>query len=145
MPLSAVVADWDVLGVFTPGSHGSTFAGNPLACAIGRTVVALLRTGELQERARALGDRLHTGLAPLVGHGTLDVRGRGLWAGIELDPSAGDGRAASEALLRRRVLTKETHGQTLRVSPPLVIEAADLDWAVEQIRETVEAPARDGR
>ena len=136
VPISAVAADHDVLGVFTPGSHGSTFAGNPLACAIGRAVVEMLRTGEMQERSRTLGARLHAALAGLVGRGVREVRGRGLWAGIELDPEL-SGRAASEALLRRRVLARETHGQTLRVAPPLVIEEADLDWAVEQIAATV--------
>jgi ornithine--oxo-acid transaminase len=137
VPASAVVADWSVMGVFTPGSHGSTFAGNPLACAIGRTVIALLRSGEIQDRSRYLGERLHTGLATLIGHGVSEVRGRGLWAGLQIDPSVGTGRAVSEMLLRRRVLTKETHGQTLRISPPLVIEEADLDWALTEISEAI--------
>jgi ornithine--oxo-acid transaminase len=138
VPVSAVVADWSVLGVLTPGSHGSTFAGNPLACAVGREVVAMLRTGEPQERSRRLGERLHAGLQPLIGHGVVDVRGRGLWAAIELDPALQvTGRAVCEALLGRRVLAKETHGTTLRVAPPLVIDDDDLDWAVAEIVETV--------
>jgi ornithine--oxo-acid transaminase len=135
VPSSAVVGDWDVLGVLTPGSHGSTFGGNPLACAVGREVVAMLRTGEYQERARTLGARLHAGLAECVGAGALAVRGRGLWAGIDVDPAVGSGRAVAERLLTRRVLAKDTHGRTLRIAPPLVIEAHELDWAIEQIAE----------
>jgi ornithine--oxo-acid transaminase len=141
VPVSAVVADWPVLGVFTPGSHGSTFAGNPLACAIGRAVVAMLRTGEFQERSRVLGARLHAGLAALAGHGVIEVRGRGLWAGLQLDPGVGTGRAVSEALMSRRILTKETHGQVLRASPSLVIEEHDVDWAVAEITDTIRSLA----
>jgi ornithine--oxo-acid transaminase len=137
VPASAVVADRSVLDVFTPGSHGSTFAGNPLACAIGRAVIELLQTGEVQERSKRLGHRLHSGLQDLVGRGAIEVRGRGLWAGIELDPSVGSGRAVSEALLRRRVLAKETHGQTLRISPSLLIADHDLDWALAQLADTI--------
>jgi ornithine--oxo-acid transaminase len=133
VPSSAVVGDWDVLGVLTPGSHGSTFGGNPLACAVGREVVAMLRTGEYQERARTLGARLHAGLAECVGGGALAVRGRGLWAGIDVDPAVGSGRFVAERLLKRRVLAKDTHGRTLRIAPPLVIEEDELDWAIEQI------------
>jgi ornithine--oxo-acid transaminase len=138
VPLSAVVADWRVLEVFTPGSHGSTFGGNPLACAIGREVIAMLRTGEYQERAATLGARLHRELGGLVGRGVAEVRGRGLWAGVELDASMPMGRVTCERLLRRRVLTKETHGRTVRLAPPLVIDEADLSWAVEQVGGVVE-------
>jgi ornithine--oxo-acid transaminase len=138
VPLSAVVADWRVLEVFTPGSHGSTFGGNPLACAIGREVIAMLRTGEYQERAATLGARLHRELGGLVGRGVAEVRGRGLWAGVELDVSMPMGRVTCERLLRRRVLTKETHGRTVRLAPPLVIDADDLSWAVEQVAGVVE-------
>jgi ornithine--oxo-acid transaminase len=133
VPVSAMVADADVLGVLRPGEHGSTFGGNPLACAVGSAVVALLRTGELQERATALGERLHTRLAELVGRGLVAVRGRGLWAGVDVDPARMTGRQACERLAERGVLAKETHGSTIRLSPPLVIEPADLDWAVDQL------------
>lgn len=137
VPLSAVVADWPVLGVLTPGSHGSTYGGNPLACAVGRAVIGLLRTGELQARAAALGARLQQGLARLVGRGAVEVRGRGLWAGIDLDQAIGTAGDLSLRLLERRLLTKETHGRTLRISPPLVIDEDDLDWAVDRIVDTV--------
>ncbi|MFA5889850.1 MAG: ornithine--oxo-acid transaminase [Actinomycetota bacterium] len=137
MPLSAVVADWSVLGVFTPGSHGSTFGGNPLACAIGREVIAMLSTGEYQQRAAHLGARLLARLGELVGRGITEVRGRGLWAGIDVDLPGQSARAVCEQLLGKGVLAKDTHGRTIRIAPPLVIEEADLDWAVDRIAETL--------
>ncbi len=133
VPLSAMVADADVLGVLRPGEHGSTFGGNPLACAVGSAVVELLRTGEFQERSRRLGQRLHARLNELVGHGVVAVRGRGLWAGIDIDPARMSGRQACERLLERGVLAKDTHGSTIRLAPPLVVEPEDLDWAVDQL------------
>ncbi|GAA2664483.1 ornithine--oxo-acid transaminase [Streptomyces lunalinharesii] len=140
VPVSAVVSSRAVLGVFRPGEHGSTFGGNPLACAVGLEVVALLRTGEYQRRAAELGAHLHRTLAPLVGGGAVDaVRGRGLWAGIDVNPSRGDGRAVSERLLARGVLVKETHGATIRIAPPLVISKADLDWGLDQLRAVLGA------
>ncbi|MEW9531596.1 ornithine--oxo-acid transaminase [Microbispora sp. NPDC049125] len=140
VPVSAVVADADVLGVIGPGQHGSTFGGNPLACAVGNAVIALLRTGEYQERARKLGAFLHTRLAELAAPradggrpAVVAVRGRGLWAGIDVDPSLGTGRQVSEALMRRGVLAKDTHGSTIRLAPPLVVTEDDLAWAVAQL------------
>ncbi|MFF2050664.1 ornithine--oxo-acid transaminase [Leifsonia sp. NPDC058194] len=137
VPVSAVVGDRAVLGVLRPGEHGSTFGGNPLAAAVGRAVVALLATGEPQERARLLGARLHAGLGRLVGHGVLEVRGAGLWAGIDIDPALATGREVCELLLERGVLAKDTHGSTIRLAPPLVIDPADLDWAVEQLEQVL--------
>ncbi|MFG2114003.1 ornithine--oxo-acid transaminase [Streptomyces sp. NPDC048718] len=135
VPVSAVVADRDVLGVFRPGEHGSTFGGNPLACAVGLEVVAMLRTGEYQQRATELGEHLHAELATLLGAGTVEaVRGRGLWAGIDIAPSHGTGREISERLMARDVLVKDTHGSTIRIAPPLVISKEDLDWGLEQLR-----------
>ncbi|MEU8541795.1 ornithine--oxo-acid transaminase [Streptomyces sp. NPDC048717] len=135
VPVSAVVADRDVLGVFRPGEHGSTFGGNPLACAVGLEVVAMLRTGEYQQRATELGEHLHAELATLLGAGTVEaVRGRGLWAGIDIAPSHGTGREISERLMARGVLVKDTHGSTIRIAPPLVISKEDLDWGLEQLR-----------
>jgi ornithine--oxo-acid transaminase len=134
VPLSAVVGDWDVLGVFTPGSHGSTFGGNPLACAVGREVVAMLATGEYQARAARLGARLHAALTELrdVDVGVTAVRGRGLWAGIELGASLPPPRAVCEAMLAERILVKDAHS-TVRIAPPLVIDEHDLDWAVDRL------------
>ncbi len=137
VPLSAVVADRDVLGVLRPGEHGSTFGGNPLAAAVGLRVVEMLATGQLQTRAAALGEHLEARLAPLVGHGVTAVRVAGLWAGVDIDPARGTGREIAERLLARGVLAKDTHGQTIRLAPPLVIRATELDWAVEQLKVAV--------
>jgi len=136
MPLSAVVADADVLGVLRPGQHGSTFGGNPLACAVGRAVIELLSDegpDGMLAMARRLGTVLHSRLAALVGHGVVAVRGTGLWAGVDVDPRLGTGRAVSEAMMRRGVLVKDTHGSTIRLSPPLVITEAELDRAVDAL------------
>jgi ornithine--oxo-acid transaminase len=130
MPISAVVADQEVLGVFKPGQHGSTFGGNPLACAIAREVIAILRTGEYQERSRTLGAHLHERLGALPADKVRQVRGRGLWAGVELN---GKARPVSEKLMDRGVLAKETHETTLRLAPPLVIDKSDLDQAVDHL------------
>src|ERR671938_550580 len=127
VPVSAVVARRDVLGVLTVGTHGSTFGGNPLACAVGRAVVALLASGEYQQRARALGERMHARLAALVGRGVVGVRGAGLWAGIDVDPALGTGRDVCVALAERGVLAKDTHGSTVRLAPPLIITEEELD------------------
>jgi ornithine--oxo-acid transaminase len=130
--LSAVVADADVLGVLHPGEHGSTFGGNPLAAAIGTTVVSMLATGEFQTRSTELGLHLHERLRGLIGHGVLGVRGLGLWAGVDIDAGLGTGKQLSLALAERGVLVKDTHGSTLRFAPPLVISADEIDWAVDQ-------------
>ncbi|MGF2949948.1 ornithine--oxo-acid transaminase [Microbacterium alcoholitolerans] len=134
LPVSAVVGDRDVLGVIRPGEHGSTFGGNPLAAAVGLRVVELLESGEFQERARQLGAHLASALQPLLGNGVSDVRIAGLWAGVDIDPAVGTGRQIAERLRERGVLVKDTHGQTIRIAPPLVIRATELDWAVEQLR-----------
>ncbi len=140
VPVSAVVADRNVLGVFGPGQHGSTFGGNPLACAVALEVIAMLRTGEFQQRATELGDHLHRELGMLVGGGAVTaVRGRGLWAGVDIDPSRGTGREISEKMMERGVLVKDTHGSTIRVAPPLVITKEDLDWGLEQLRSVLSA------
>ena len=138
LPVSAVVGRDDVIGVLEPGSHGSTFGGNPLACAVGRAVVKLLNSGEMQDRAAELGPRLLDGLSSLVGHGVADVHGRGLWAGVDLAPEVGLGRPVSEELARRGVLVKETHGVTLRFAPPLVITGDEIDSAIETLAGVLE-------
>ncbi|SDK56834.1 ornithine--oxo-acid transaminase [Cryobacterium psychrotolerans] len=138
VPVSAVVGNSDILGVLKPGEHGSTFGGNPLAAAVGLAVVTMLETGEFQQRARELGEHLHAGLTRLIGHGVLAVRGAGLWAGIDIDPELASGRAVSEALLARGVLAKDTHGSTIRLAPPLVVSAEDIDWLVEQLAGVLE-------
>ncbi|CRK55910.1 Ornithine aminotransferase [Alloactinosynnema sp. L-07] len=137
LPVSAVVGRGDVLGVLKPGEHGSTFGGNPLACAVGRAVVKLLATGEFQERSKTLGAHLHARLGELVGRGVAEVRGRGLWAGVEIAPGGPSGRLASQGLMDRGVLCKETHDTTLRVAPPLVITEEEIDKGVDAIAELV--------
>jgi len=137
VPLSAVVADRDVLGVLHPGEHGSTFGGNPLATAIGSTVVAMLRRGEFQQRSTELGAHLHARLQDLIGRGVLAVRGRGLWAGVDIDPALGTGKELSVALAERGVLVKDTHGSTLRFAPPLVVTSEEIDWAVDRFADTL--------
>ncbi|GAA1828086.1 ornithine--oxo-acid transaminase [Microlunatus capsulatus] len=133
VPVSAVVADRDVLGVLRPGQHGSTFGGNPLACAVGRAVVELLATGEPQQRATRLGERMRARLEAMVGHGLVAVRVRGLWAGVDVDPALATGREVCEALARRHVLAKDTHGSTLRLALPLVITEEQLDHGLDQL------------
>ncbi len=137
VPLSAVVADRDVLGVLHPGEHGSTFGGNPLAAAIGTTVVAMLQRGEFQSRSAELGDHLHARLRALVGSGVVAVRGMGLWAGVDIDPALGTGKQITVRLAERGVLVKDTHGSTLRFAPPLVITAAEIDWAIDQFADVL--------
>ena len=136
-PVSAVVADQDVMGVITPGTHGSTFGGNPLAAAIGREVVAMLSTGEFQERSQKLGRQLHDGLEALVGHGVKTVRSRGLWAGVEVNPELLSGRQLCEQLLARGVLAKDTHGSTIRLAPPLVASEEDIAFLLEAFHSSL--------
>ncbi|WTV76144.1 ornithine--oxo-acid transaminase [Streptomyces sp. NBC_00028] len=140
VPVSAVVSSAEVLGVFRPGDHGSTFGGNPLACAVALEVIAMLRTGEYQARATELGDHLHRELNTLSGTGHVTaVRGRGLWAGVDIAPAHGTGREVSEKLMDRGVLVKDTHGATIRIAPPLVIGKEDLDWGLDQVRAVLGA------
>jgi ornithine--oxo-acid transaminase len=139
VPVSAVVGRREVLGVLRPGEHGSTFGGNPLACAVGRAVIGLLRTGEYQDRAARLGDVLRERLNSLVGRGVTAVRGRGLWVGVDIDPALMTGRQACEALLKCGVLAKDTHGSTIRLAPPLVITSDEVHWVVDKLSEVLSA------
>jgi ornithine--oxo-acid transaminase len=135
VPVSAVVSSAEVLGVHRPGEHGSTFGGNPLACAVALEVVAMLRTGEFQRRAAELGEHLQRELRLLMDTGAVTaVRGRGLWAGVDIAPEHGTGREVSERLVDLGVLVKDTHGPTIRIAPPLVISKEDLDWGLDRIR-----------
>ena len=139
VPVSAVVGRRDVLGVLKPGQHGSTFGGYPVACAVGRAVVKLLETGEFQQRSTELGHYLHERLHELSGLGVAEVRGRGLWAGIDIDPTAKTGREVSMALRDQGVLCKETHERTLRIAPPLVITREEIDHAVDALADALKA------
>jgi ornithine--oxo-acid transaminase len=136
VPVSAVAARRELMDVFTPGSHGSTFGGNPLACAVGSAVVALLESGEFQARARELGDRLAQHLRALPSSQVAEVRVVGLWAGVEL--AAPVARAVSEALLRRGVLAKDTHETTVRLAPPLTITPDEVDQLARAMAESID-------
>jgi ornithine--oxo-acid transaminase len=131
--LSAVVGDDDVLGVFEPGVHGSTFGGNPLACAVGRAVLELLATGEIQANAARIGARLRDGLSAADLPGLREIRSAGLWFGLELRPGERSARSICEELLARGVLAKETHERTVRLSPPLTLTDAEADWLLERL------------
>lgn len=139
VPLSAVAGRREVIDVFTPGSHGSTFGGNPLACAVGREVIAMLRTGEPQRQAAHMGEVLGEALATLVPEAVVAVRRIGLWAGIDVAGDHTSGRRVAEALASRRVLIKEAHGRTIRLAPPFVVEEEDLRWAIDQLAEVLKA------
>jgi ornithine--oxo-acid transaminase len=132
-PVSAIAADRAVLDVITPGSHGSTFGGNPLAAAIGHEVVTMLAEGEFQRRAAELGALLEQGLRPLVGHGLETIRVRGLWAGLDIEPGGPSGRALSEQLMARGILAKDTHGSTIRLAPPLVVGEEEIGMLVDAV------------
>jgi ornithine--oxo-acid transaminase len=131
LALSAIAADDAILGVFGPGSHGSTFGGNPLACAVGRAVLDLLATGEPQANAVRMGERLRADLDAAAPPALQAIRSRGLWFGLDLDPSAPGARAACERLLEHGVLAKDTHEHTIRLAPPLTIGAAECDWLLD--------------
>ncbi|KUP95735.1 ornithine--oxo-acid transaminase [Thermobifida cellulosilytica] len=133
LPVAAAVADAEVIDVIRPGQHGSTFGGNALACAVGTAVVGLLRDGRCLEHVRALAPVLRSRVEQLVGRGALAARSIGLWAGIDVDPALATGRELCERLLERGVLAKDTHGSTIRLSPPLVVTEEELDWALDQV------------
>ena len=133
LPVSAVTADWDVLGVIRPGEHGSTFGGNPMAAAVGIAVVKLLETGVMQERSLRLGEHVLTTLRGANLPGVKEIRGSGLWWAVELDGTGRTGREVSLELLARGILAKDTHTWTIRFAPPLVVSEADLDAALATI------------
>ena len=134
-PVSAVLASEEVLGVFAPGDHGSTFGGNPLACAVARAALRVLVAENLVQRSAELGDYFLTKLKTLKSPHIREVRGKGLWIGIELDVPA---RPYCEALKARGILCKETHEYVIRVSPPLVISREEIFWAFERIKKVIE-------
>ncbi|HNQ24968.1 MAG TPA: ornithine--oxo-acid transaminase [Phycisphaerae bacterium] len=133
MPISAVVSSRAILGVFRPGEHGSTFGGNPLACAIARKVIEILKTHKYQDNARQLGDYLFGRLRAIKTDKVKEFRGAGLWVGIELHRSAGTARQYCERLTHEGLLCKDTHEQVIRLAPPLCISKEELDWALERL------------
>jgi len=139
MPVSAVLSRRDVLGVFQPGDHGSTFGGNPLACAVARCAIEVLRDEKLAERSARLGAQFMEQLRSIPSKIVRAVRGRGLLIGIELVPEAGGGKAYCKKLLREGVLCKETSDHVIRIAPPLTIGEEDLTWSLERFARVLGA------
>jgi ornithine--oxo-acid transaminase len=137
LPVSAFVAKRAVMDVFTPGSHGSTFGGNALAAAVGLEALRVIEEEGLVERSRILGDHMLGRLRDLNSPVLREVRGRGLWVGVEIDPAYGSARALCERLVVKGILSKETHDTVVRLAPPLVISRDDLDWALDRLAETL--------
>jgi len=136
-PVSAVLASRAIMTLLKPGDHGSTFGGNPLASAVGAAALDVLVEQRLTERAAELGAHLRAALATLRSDKIVEIRGRGLLIGIEIAVEAGTARKYCERLLERGVLAKDTHAQVIRLAPPLVIERAELDWLVTQLRDVL--------
>ena len=134
-PVSAVLASWEILGVYKPGDHGSTFGGNPMGCAIARTALRVLVEEKMVERSAELGAYFLTLLQTLRSSNLKEVRGKGLWIGIELH---GPARPYCEALKEEGILCKETHDRVIRIAPPLVISRQEIDWAFERIAKVIQ-------
>ena len=143
LAVSALVGTRSLMDVFTPGSHGSTFGGNPLACSVGLTALRVMEEEGLVERSRDLGAHMMKRLHALESPAIKEVRGLGLFAGIEIEPAFGDARLVCEKLLASGVLSKETHDTVIRLAPPLVIAREDLDWALDRIAEAIRTLKRN--
>ena len=140
-PVSAVVANRDILGLFRPGDHGSTFGANPLACAIARTALKVIVEEKLVQRSDELGRYFLEKLLSIKSKHVKDIRGRGLFIGVELHPEARGARRFCEALRGEGMLCKETHEHVIRFAPPLVISKEDLDWAFVRVKKVLETMA----
>ena len=138
LPISMFLAKREVMQVFTPGDHGSTFGGNPLACVVGLEALNILVEESLSERSAEMGDYLLAELAAINSPLIIELRGRGLFIGIEIEPSLATAREVCEALMERGLLSKETHSTVVRLAPPLIISKEEIDWAVTQIREVLQ-------
>lgn len=136
-PVSAMLANRDVMSAFVPGNHGSTFGGNPLACAVGRAALRVLVDEKLPERAWELGGYFLKSLKTISAPCIKDVRGRGLLIGVEVKKEFGSARPYCERLKEEGILAKETHDQVIRFAPPLVITKEEIDWAIERIRKVL--------
>jgi ornithine--oxo-acid transaminase len=145
LPVSAFVGARELMDVFTPGSHGSTFGGNPLAAAVGLEALNVIRDEGLVERSRDLGANMLARLRALDSPALKGVRGRGLWVGAEIDPTIASAREVCERLLAKGVLSKETHQTVVRLAPPLVIARDDLDWALDRFEAVLRELDGDSR
>ena len=139
-PVSAVLADDAVMDVFQPGDHGSTFGGNPLGAAVARAALQVLVDEGMIDNSARLGAYLLERLRAIDSPHVREVRGRGLWAGIELEPAAGGARRFCEALERDGLLAKETHEHVIRIAPPLIITGEQLEWAIERLEKVLTGP-----
>ena len=137
MPVSCFLSSSEVMQWLTPGSHGSTFGGNPLAAAIGKRALELLEEENLIENSRVLGEYFKNALINMKSEIILDVRGKGLWIGVEIDSNYISGKELSNLLLKKGILSKETHETVIRFAPPLVITKNEIDWAINIIKETL--------
>jgi len=137
LPISAVLADTPIMGLFQPGEHGSTFGGSPLAAAVGRAALKVIREEHLIENSAKLGDYFLTQLRAIESPHIKEVRGKGLLIGVELKPEAGGARRFCEALMEKGILAKETHENVIRFAPPLIIDKKTIDWAVKRIDEVL--------
>ena len=142
LPVSAFVGTRELMEVFTPGSHGSTFGGNPLAAAVGLEALRVMRDEGLVERSRELGAHMIARLRAIRSPALKAVRGRGLWAAAEINPIFASAREACERLLAKGVLSKETHGTVVRLAPPLVVAREDLDWALDCLEDVIDELVR---
>ncbi|MBT8101374.1 MAG: ornithine--oxo-acid transaminase [Gammaproteobacteria bacterium] len=138
LPVSMFLARRDVMEVFTPGDHGSTFGGNPLGAAVGLEALNILVDDDLAANSAAMGDYLLTRLRAISCPLIRDVRGKGLFAGIDIDPAYASARSVCEGLMKRGLLSKETHETVVRLAPPLIIKKAEIDWAITQISEVLD-------
>lgn len=141
VPLSAVAANSDILGVFQAGEHGSTFGGNPLAMAVGHQVIKMLQTGRYQMKAREGGELMHQRLGEFIGLGVTAVRGRGLWAGVDIDPALGTGKEMSKRMVKKGIIVKDTHKQTFRFAPPLGTKRRHINYSMDMLGEVLEEAA----
>jgi ornithine--oxo-acid transaminase len=145
LPVSAFLGRADLMDVFTPGSHGSTFGGNALAAAVGHEALRVIADEGLVEKSHTLGTHMLERLRAITSPALKDVRGRGLWAGAEIDPAYAGAREVCERLLTRGVLSKDTHHTVVRLAPPLVIAQDDLDWALDRFEDVVKEIERRPR
>jgi ornithine--oxo-acid transaminase len=137
IPVSAALASEEVMGVFNPGEHGSTFGGNPLACAVAMAAIDVIVEEKLAERSRELGDYFLKALRQIGSPHVKEIRGRGLFIGVELKKSSGTARPFCENLMHERILAKETHEQVIRFAPPLIIKKEEIDWALQRIKKVL--------
>ncbi|MCK4235640.1 MAG: aminotransferase class III-fold pyridoxal phosphate-dependent enzyme, partial [Candidatus Krumholzibacteria bacterium] len=136
-PVSAAISSREIMSVITPGTHGSTFGGNPLACAIGTASLDVLIEEKLDRRAARLGKLFREKLGKIATKKVAEIRGRGLLNALELKKSAGTARKYTERLMKLGVLAKDTHGQTIRFAPPLVIKENEIDWIIERVQKVI--------